>query len=122
VNNGSISISYAVPSGAPATIGISIIQRDQFGDETLCMRNVTSSSGSIDCTYNSSLGDSYIDLVATKNGNVIVEQSYILPEEGAFDCLGNNYFIVVILLLSIVGMAFSSPVWIILNRIVTCLS
>lgn len=119
VSNETISVSFSIPSGAPATIGISLVQKDQFGNKTLCNRNITSSAGSIECEYSEYLGESYIDLKLTKDGTLVLQQSYILPEEDGIDFLRNNFFIVIILMLSLVGMAFTSPEWIILNGVIT---
>ena len=48
-------------------------------------------------------------------------KSYIIPEAGAVDFLGNNFFIVFIFMLSIIGMAFTSPEWIVVNSVITML-
>lgn len=50
-----------------------------------------------------------------------MQTTYIVPEEGKMDFLGNNFFIVFLLLLSLVGMAFTSPDWIIVNGVITFL-
>lgn len=121
IANQTISLSYAVPSGNPSVIGISMVQKDQFGNTTLCSKNITSSSGSIDCNFTDTIGDSYIDLTLTKDSEIILQKSYIIPADSDFGFLGNNFIIVFLLLLSLVGMAFTSPEWIIVNGIITFL-
>lgn len=119
INNQTITISYSVPSGSPSAIGISLVQKDQFGNETLCDQSITSSAGSVECEFSETIGDSYVDLVLTKNGVIMLQQSYIIPEDGALNFLGNNFFIVLLLMLSLVGMSFTSPEWIIVNGVLT---
>lgn len=121
IDNQTITISYSIPSNSPASVGISLVQKDQFGNETLCDQTIVSSAGSISCDFIATIGDSYIDLTLTKNGVIILQQSYIIPEDGAFDFLGNNFFIVLLFMLSLVGMALSSPEWIIINGVVVFL-
>ena len=120
-SNGTVTITFSVPSGEPSTINIQLAQLDQFGNETLCNRTVISSSGSIECTYNVTIGDSYLTLRIYKDGIVKAIKSYIIPEAGAVDFLDNNFFIVFIFMLSIIGMAFTSPEWIVVNSVITML-
>jgi hypothetical protein len=119
--NDTISLSFSIPSGSPSTVGLVLIQKDQFGNQTLCNRTITSSAGSIECDFDKTIGDSFIELYATKNGELILETTYIVPEDGKMDFLGNNFFIVLVMLLSLVGMAFTSPEWIIINGVITFL-
>jgi len=115
--NNTITTIFSVPSGTPASINILLEQVDMFGNSTLCNQTVYSSAGSIDCSFNDTIGDSMVYLDITKNNKLEVEQSYYIKESGAIDWLGNNFFIVLIFLLSIVGMAVSSPEWIVVNGI-----
>jgi hypothetical protein len=119
--NDTISLSFSVPSGSPSTVGLVLIQKDQFGNQTLCNRTITSSAGSIECDFDKTIGDSFIELYVTKNGELIMETTYVVPEDGKMDFLGNNFFIVLVMLLSLVGMAFTSPEWIIINGVITFL-
>jgi hypothetical protein len=115
----SVSVTYSVPSGTPSTVNIQLVQTDQFGTSTLCNKTIISSSGSTSCTYNESIGDSYLDLVITKDGVPQAKKAYVVEEDSGLAFLDNNFFIVFIFLLSIIGMAFTSPEWIIVNSVLT---
>ncbi len=96
-----------------------MIQRDQFGNTSICNQTIYSSAGSIDCTYDETIGDSYITLSISKDGEIQGYESYVVVKDDDLDFLGNNFFIVIIFMLSLVGMAFSSPEWMIINGIIT---
>ena len=119
LNNGTITLSFSVPSGTPASINLVLEQKDQFANKTICNKTVVSSAGSISCTYSETLGDSYIDLYLYKDGQPIAIKTYIVHPSSGLDWLGNNYIFILIILLSLVGMALSSPEWIIINGIIT---
>ena len=117
--NNSVSISFSIPSGSPSIVNIILEQRDEFGNKTLCNKTIASSAGSMSCDYSESLSNSYIDFIIYKNGEAIAKKSYIVHPEDYLDWLGNNYIFIFVLLLSLVGMALTSPEWIIINGIVT---
>lgn len=119
LSNGSIIVSFSIPSGTPANINLVLEQKDEFGNQTLCNNTITSSAGSIQCTYSTTLGDSYIDLKLYKNGVPMAIKTYVINSNKNLDWLGNNYVFIVILLFSLVGMALSSPEWIVINGVVT---
>lgn len=116
-----VTVTYSIPSGSPSSVNMLLEQKDQFGNTTMCNQTITSSGGSIDCDYDDTIGDSYIDLKIYKDGSPITAKSYLVPEANSIDWLGNNYIIVVILLLSLVGMAITSPEWMVINSIITLL-
>ena len=116
--NNTITIDFSIPTGVPSNINFLMYQSDQFGTTTLCNRTIISSAGSTSCTYNNTITDSYLDLILTRDGNVIFSRTYIVPEADGIDFLDNNFFIVFIFLISIVGMAFTSPEWIIMNSVI----
>ena len=113
-----ITLAFTIPSGAPASVNMQLTQKDQFGSNEMCNETILSSAGSIQCTFNDTIGDSYIDLRIYKNVEPMAIQTYIIPEASGVDFLGNNYIIIVVLLLSVVGMALTSPEWIIINGII----
>ena len=119
LSNGTISVSFSVPSGAPGVINLVLEQKDVFSNKTLCNQTITSSAGSISCAYSESLGESYIDLTLYKDGVPMAKKTYVLHPSGDLDWLGNNYIFILIILFSLVGMALSSPEWIIVNGIIT---
>jgi len=116
--NNTITTIFTIPSGTPSIVNIVLTQADSFGKTTLCNSTVTSSAGSIDCTYNATIGDSNVFLTISKDGVMIVNQGYFIPENLNLGFAGNNYLIVLLLLLTLVGMAFASPEWIVIIGIV----
>ena len=119
--NGTVTTVFSIPSGLPSTVNIQLSQTDQFGNTTLCNKTIISSGGSIDCDYETTIGESYLKLIITKDSVPQAINSYIIKESGAIDFLNNNFFIVLVLFLSLIGMAISTPEWIILNGVMTFL-
>ncbi len=117
--NNTITTSFSIPSGTPSPVNVILRQVDTFGNESLCNQTIISSAGSLDCTYNDTIGDSIVYLEISKDGSQQAKKSYIIPEAGAVDWLGNNYIIVVVFILSLVGMAMTSPEWMIVNAVAT---
>ena len=113
-----IFLSFSIPSGTPASVNMILDQKDQFGTNEMCNQTILSSAGSISCTFNATIGDSYIDLRIYKNGEPMAIETFIIPEANGVDFLGNNYIIIVVILLSVVGMALTSPEWMIINGII----
>jgi hypothetical protein len=117
-----VTITYAVPSGTSSSVNFQVVQRDSFGNETLCNKTVVSSAGSIICTYdNNTITDSYLFLTLTKDNESQVTRSYYVRPSGDLDFLDNEFIIVFIFMLSLIGMAFSSPEWIVVNGVVVML-
>jgi len=121
VINDTVTLSFVVPSGTPSLVNLQLTQHDLFGNKTLCDQNITSSAGSIQCTFNQTIGDSYLEYQIQKNGELIFQASYIVPQDSTLNFLGNNFIIVLLLLLTLVGMAFTSPEWIIILGVITFL-
>ena len=117
--NGSITTSFSIPSSSPSTVNIVLEQKDQFGNKTLCNRTIISSAGSVSCNYSETLGKSYIEYTIYKNGEAMAKKSYVVNPTDYLDWLDNNYIFIFVLLLSLVGMALTSPEWIIINGIMT---
>ena len=119
LSNDSISVSFSIPSGTPSSVNIILEHKDQFSNETLCNTTITSSAGSMSCEYSETLGESYIDFTIYKDGEAMAKKSYIIHTSNYLDWLGNNYIFIFVLLLSLVGMALTSPEWIVINGVVT---
>lgn len=113
-----ITATFSIPSNSVSLVNIIMKQRDQFGNETICNKTVTSSAGSIFCQFDRTIGDSYIDFKIYKDGILMAYQTYKIKESNSVDFLGNNYLIVVIMILSLVGMAITSPEWMVLISII----
>jgi len=119
--NGTVSTAFTIPSGTPSPINILLSQTDMFGNETLCNKTVISSAGLVECTYNETIGDSYLKLEVTKDGELQALKGYVVEEDSTLAFLDNNFILVFIFMLSIVGMAFTSPELIVVNSVVTML-
>ncbi len=117
--NNTITTLFAIPSGTPSSVNILLTQVDQFGNETQCDQTIVSSGGSVDCTFDDTIGDSFLELAISKDAKLQAQESFIVLEDSGLDFLENNYIIVIIFLLSIVGMGFSSPEWMIINGVFT---
>lgn len=117
--NNTVEVSFSIPSGSPSSVNVVLEQKDQFGNKSLCNKTIVSSAGSVSCDFSESLGRSYIDFWIYKDGESIARKSYSTDFSNDLDWLGNNYIFMFILLLSLVGMALTSPEWIIVNGIVT---
>lgn len=119
--NNTITTLFSIPSGSPSSVNIVLTQTDLFGNTSLCNQTVISSAGSIDCVYSNTIGDSVVQLEISKDGKQQAIKSYVIPEDGTLDFQGNNFFILLIMALSIIGMAFSSPEWIVINAVIILL-
>jgi len=119
LSNGTISVSFTIPSSSSSSVNVILEQKDIFGNETLCNQTIIASAGSISCTYLESLGDSYIDFTIYKDGTPIAKQSYLIKTDSGLDWLDNNFILIVVLLFSLVGMALTSPEWILVNGVLT---
>jgi hypothetical protein len=116
--NNTITTTFSIPSGTSSVVNILLTQENMFGNTYLCNQTITSSSGSIDCNYNKTIGDSMVYFTISKNGVIQSQSSYYIPESGV-DWLGNNFFIVLFFLLSLVGMAMASPEWMVIIGVIT---
>ena len=119
--NNSINVIYSIPSGTSQLVNVSISQTDSFGNKTTCDKSILSSSGEISCTYNDTIGESYLSLNVYKGNNLMIKNTYKVTSNIAGDFGGNNFIIVMIFMLSLVGMAIASPEFMIINAVVTML-
>lgn len=117
--NDTITTIFSIPSGVPSSVNVVMTQTDQFNNTNICNETVFSSAGAIECTIIPTIGDSFIELSIKKSGEIQSQKGYIVHEDFSLDFAGNNYFILFILMLSVIGMAFTSPEWIIINGVIT---
>ncbi len=117
--NNTLTVTFTIPSSTASTVNFYMTQTDNFGSSTACNQTIFSSAGSLQCSYNESLSDSILELQIRKDGVLIAQKSYFIAEANSVDWLGNNYFIVFIFLLSLVGMAMASPEWIVVMGLLT---
>ena len=107
--NNTITTLFSIPSGTPSSVNIQLDQVDLFGNKTQCNQTIVSSGGSIDCDFDNTIGDSFLELKIYKDGKIQAQEGYIVTESSGFDWLDNNFIILLIFLFSLVGMAFASP-------------
>lgn len=118
-DNKTITIDFSVPSGTTSEIRVVAMQTDIIGTETICNQSVSSAGGSVDCSYNSSIDDSYIDYYVYKDNLPIIQKTYLVKDDLRGDFEGDNYFILIIFAISLIFMGLLSPEWIILNAIIS---
>lgn len=119
ISGNTITVFFSIPSNTASEVNMVMTQKDPFSNATICNQTITSSAGSIQCDIEETLGDSYLDLQIIKNDNLVVSSSYIIPADDDLDFLGNNFFILFIIVLSLIMMALSSPEWIIVEGVIT---
>lgn len=110
-----LTTNFVTPSGTPQLINIVMYQEDVYGNTSLCNTTILSSSGAIDCTYETTFSDSVIHLKVYKAGEFKGEKQFLVLQDTDYGYGGLNFLIVVILLLSLVGMAITSPEFMIIN-------
>ncbi len=111
-DNQTVTVLFAVPSGTPSTINVVLNQIDMFGNLTSCNTTVITSAGSISCDYTDSIEANILELSISKNGVQLAILSFVNDPE--LDMDGINFFIVFLFTISLVGMAISSPEWMII--------
>jgi hypothetical protein len=117
-----ITVTFSIPSTSSSYVNMQVEQLDQFGNSTVCNKTVFSSSGAIVCEYNNNtITDSYLTLKVFKDDNLKIQKQYYIAQSGGLDFGGNNFVIMIIFILSLVGMSISSPEWIVVNGVVTLL-
>lgn len=118
IDNQTITLDYSVPTGTNSQITVVAIQEDIIGEEVICNTTVSSAGGSIECEYNESIDDSYINYNVYKDGVLLIQKSYVVRDDLRDDFGGDNYFILIIFAISLIFMAILSPEWIVLNSII----
>jgi len=117
--NETITTTYSSPSGTPNNVNILITQEDGFSNNIICNKSIISSAGSIDCNYSKTIGDSIILLRIQKNDDVMGLESFHYSPDSSVLFNKNNFFIVFILSLSLVGLSMTSPEWMVINAVMS---
>ena len=107
--NNTITTLFTVPSGTPSSINVLLEQIDMFGNVTSCNTTVITSAGSITCDFSDTIEKSILQLTISKDGTQLAITNYVVDPELDMDSM--NFFIVFLFLISLVGMAISSPEW-----------
>lgn len=110
LDNSTISFEYSIPSGSTNNITVVMVQTSPFANPiTICSQTFISSSSSIECDVNSTIGDSKVTITIFKNG-IVFGQFYVDFQENLNDSwFLNNYIIAALLLIILVTMFISSP-------------
>lgn len=111
-DNQTVTVLFAVPSGTSSSINILLNQIDMFGNLTSCNTTIITSAGSITCDYTDTIEKSILELTISKDDVQLAVLSYVNDPD--LDMDGMNFFIVFLFMISLVGMAISSPEWMIL--------
>ena len=115
----SLITTFSIPSGSSSSVNVLVTQTDQFGNKTNCNQTITTSSGSLECEYSDSIGDSYVTLEVSKDGDQQFQEEYYISDSDEVEWGGLNWLAMFVLLISLAMMAISSPEWIIGNAIIT---
>lgn len=111
-NDTNIVLTYAVPSGTPRTISLSGSQSSRFlTNISTCSISLFSSSGTLNCAYNNTVGDSLVSLQIDVDGDSVASGDLYIAEDLSSFYLLNNYFIAFVLLLTLILMFASSATW-----------
>lgn len=116
--NNTITTTFSVPSGSPEEIHVKLVQKKITGTTTVCDKTVSSAAGSLSCDFDDSIEESSLTLKIYKNDELLAERGYALQEDLTSSFGGNNFFIVLILMLSLIGMAITSPEWMIIISVI----
>jgi len=110
LNDTVIDVEYVIPSGETESVNIVMTQSSLFSDPLqLCNQTVTSSSGSFQCTANSTIGDSQVVIQISSGGSPVNSYTVYYQEDLSDYFLLNNYAIAALFLILIVTMMVSSP-------------
>lgn len=119
--NNALVLTYTIPSGTPtAVVEFLTNQNSAFMNNISTCDNIISdsSSGTITCTYNNTVGNSIIDIeIKTTNGvDLFASITESAIPNASF--LGNNYFIAFILVLTLALIFISSgPIMLVISGI-----
>lgn len=109
INGSIITVDFTVPSGEPKAVNVVMTQSSPFADnQQLCNTTVLSSSNTISCTVNETIGDSQVLIEVRSGGFLSQSKAYFQEQLGQYYDL-NNYFIGALLLMILAGMFVSSP-------------
>ena len=108
--NSSVIVSYVIPSGESENVNIIMVQSSPFKDDSvICNTTLLSSAGQIECNVNETIGDSNVIVRIESNNDPKGNLKVTFQEDLNSTFLLNNYFIAIVLLMTIVMMVVSSP-------------
>jgi hypothetical protein len=110
--NNQIELTYIIPSGTPKLVTLITNQTSLLISSLVyCNNSQFASGGTLICTYNDTIGDSFIYIDIYSGDDTIVDNGYIIISEdlSGFYLL-NNYFIGFILLVTLGLMFFGNMV------------
>lgn len=117
-----LSVLFSIPSGVSSLVNLEVTQLDMFGNSSVCNQTVNAAAGTIQCTYNNNtVADSYLTMILKKDGIPQATRTFFIETSDNIDFQGMNFIIVFVMMLSLVGMAFSSPELVVINAVIVFL-
>lgn len=113
-DNGTITLDFIIPSGESKDVRAQMVQYSALADpNTLCNSSLVSSSGQFICSVDATIGDSVVKVELYVNGTLEARADVYYQEDLAPSFLLNNYVLGGLLLITLVGMSISAPVFMI---------
>jgi hypothetical protein len=117
--NNSITLTYVIPSGTPRNVRLTTNQTSRFISQVSnCSNSLYSSGGTITCNYNTTIGDSFVDVLIEEDGARKLDGNILIKEDLNQIFLTNNFFIAFVLLLTLVLIFISSGVMMVISAVV----
>lgn len=107
--------NFVVTDGSSKTIGMNAIKMDQIGNTTACDESITSSSGTLSCTLDLSIGNETIIVTISINGVDTFQQFIKAGQNVDFGDAG--YFLMFFMVLSLAMMFTGSKTMVIVGVI-----
>jgi len=100
-----ISSTFTTTDGSVATIGLNSTKFDRFGNNTVCNKELTTSSGTINCIIPESFGNVTVITKLFKNGKVVTTKIFSISED-ASDIFGMDGIIYLMLMVIVLPFMF----------------
>lgn len=115
-DNGTITLSFVIPSGESKEVRAQMVQYSTLTDpNTLCNSSLVSSSGQFICSVDPTIGDSVVKVELYVDGTLQARGEVYYQENLAPSFLLNNYVLGGLLLITLVGMSISAPIFMIVS-------
>ncbi len=104
-------VTFSTISGNNSNFNLVIVKTDSIGKSILYNNSVTASTGIFEYQLNRSpitFESTRYDYVFSKNNGLIFNKEIVIDDAKNLEWNNNNYFILIILILTLVGMAFVS--------------
>ena len=121
-DNRTISLIFSVPSGNAKNLNLFVNQSTILGNTTSCNQSLYTSSGQIDCIIDETLGDVFLNIQVSVDGQLLTTaQTTILENREQY--FGTNHIILTFfLVLSLVLLMISDAIAVLIGLIVGLIS